>query len=140
MSEYEDGPSEKDYNIPVPELDDHRHHGSSAHRLDTRPRRGTFDTLYGAQRLEADAPTSSEHHASGVRVRDFEEAIVDGDAGDVSPVARRSRRPTVDTVEQPRDLSPPNSVKAFAEARRRERDLSFSEQRLPGQMMVCRHG
>lgn len=40
---------------------------------------------------------------------------------------RRNRRPTIESVSSDRSVSPPNSVKAFAEARRRERELSFSE-------------
>jgi magnesium transporter len=60
------------------------------------------------------------------RARDLDEAIVDEEAADQSPTMRRGRRPTVESVSD-RSSSPPNSVKAFAEARRRERDLSFSE-------------
>jgi magnesium transporter len=63
------------------------------------------------------------------RVRDFEEAIVDEDAGEQSPTLRRTRRPTIESVSE-RSSSPPNSVKAFAEARRRERGLSVSEPKL----------
>lgn len=59
-------------------------------------------------------------------MRDFEEAIDDDDAGEHSPTMRRTRRPTIESTSE-RSSSPPNSVKAFAEARRRERELSFSE-------------
>ncbi|KAK5631898.1 hypothetical protein RRF57_007612 [Xylaria bambusicola] len=80
MSERDGSNSEKGYETPVPELDDHRHNTASAQRLD-RPRRGTVDTLYGSrQYLEADAPYSP----TDVRVRDFEEAILDEDDNDVS--------------------------------------------------------
>ncbi|KAK8035666.1 metal ion transporter [Apiospora rasikravindrae] len=102
------------YDTPVPELDDHRHQSASVQRPD-RPRRGTVDTLYGTRHLET---------PPDIRVRDFEEAIADDEADDVSPVRPRSRRPTVDTVNDGRSLSPPNSVKAFAEARRRGRAYS----------------
>jgi magnesium transporter len=63
--------------------------------------------------------------------RDFEEAVVDDEPGGVSPrpgwaAVDRSRRGTVTTLD-PRSVSPPNSVKAFADARRRERQLSTSD-------------
>ncbi|ETS75662.1 hypothetical protein PFICI_12606 [Pestalotiopsis fici W106-1] len=117
MSDHEEVSVRGGYNTPVPELDDHRHQVSSVQRLE-RPRRGTVDTLYGSRN---DLPVSP----SDIRVRDFEEAIVDidEDGGDLSPTIPRIRRPTVETN---RSVSPPNSVKAFAEARRRERLYSMS--------------
>ncbi|EAQ89209.1 hypothetical protein CHGG_05828 [Chaetomium globosum CBS 148.51] len=122
MSDQEEVANSSGYSTPVPELDDHRNQTTSAHRPTDRPRRGTFDSLYGA-RVMAPGGTSGEP-----RVRDFEQAIVDEEAGDQSPTLRRTRRPTIDSVSE-RSSSPPNSVKAFAEARRRERGLSFSEPR-----------
>ncbi len=120
MSDHEEVATNSGYSTPVPELDDHRNQTASVQRLD-RPRRGTFDSLYGA-RVMAPGGASGEP-----RVRDFEEAVVvDEDAADQSPTMRRARRPTIESVSE-RSASPPNSVKAFAEARRRERDLSFSE-------------
>ncbi|KAI2630617.1 cora-like Mg2+ transporter [Hypoxylon sp. NC1633] len=125
MSDHE-GATGSGYNTPVPELDDHRHQFASAQRSE-RPRRGTVDTLYGSlQHLH----TSGPYSPSDTRVRDFEEAVIDEDDGNVSPMAPRSRRPTFDsTTEQQRGVSPPNSVKAFAEARRRERTFSVSDGR-----------
>lgn len=120
MSDHEENISLPRYDAPVPELDDHRHQSASSQRLE-RPRRGTFDSLYGSRVIEAEALSP------GVRVRDFEEAIIDEDAGESSPTQRRSRRPTVESMADGRSISPPNSVKAFAEARRREREMSFSE-------------
>ncbi|KAI1844636.1 hypothetical protein JX265_007101 [Neoarthrinium moseri] len=117
MSDHEEVSVRGGYDTPVPELDDHRHQSSSVARLD-RPRRGTVDTLYGSRLLDLPSP-------SDIRVRDFEEAVIDEDAGDASPLAPRSRRPTVETMDR-RSISPPNSVKAFAEARRRERLYSVS--------------
>ncbi|ORY69476.1 uncharacterized protein BCR38DRAFT_332049 [Pseudomassariella vexata] len=118
MSDQDEGLSVRDaYDTPVPELDDHRHQSSSVQRPD-RPRRGTVDTLYGSRHLEL--PYSS----SDIRVRDFEEAVIDEDQDAPSLIAPRSRRPTVESNE--RAVSPPNSVKAFAEARRRERTYSVS--------------
>ncbi|KAH0526217.1 hypothetical protein TsFJ059_009569 [Trichoderma semiorbis] len=118
MSEHEETfPDAGGYDAPVPELDDHRQH-STAQRAE-RPRRGTFDSLYGARHLE------SEPGNAAVRVRDFEEAILD-EEGDIQPPPRHGRRPTVESSLDGRSISPPNSVKAFAEARRREREMSFS--------------
>lgn len=107
--------------VPVPELDDHRYQSPSFHA--ERPRRGTFDSLYGARQASADPNRPS------IVVRDFEEAIDDEDGGPegVPTPGRRVRRGTVDTVAEGRSPSPPNSVKAFAAARRRERGPSFSE-------------
>lgn len=127
MSDNEETVSDRGYDTPVPELDDHRNHGLSVSRPE-RPRRGTFDTLYGTRRLEPEESATEQNH--GIRVRDFEEVIdEDEDAPETSVNARRSRRPTVDSLSEQRvrAVSPPNSVKAFAEARRREREMSFSE-------------
>ncbi|KAH7140564.1 hypothetical protein EDB81DRAFT_56608 [Dactylonectria macrodidyma] len=121
MSDHEETVSDTRYSTPVPELDDHRHQAASAQRQE-RPRRGTFDSLYGSRQIENDQAFPA------IRVRDFEEAVIDEDAREASPTGRRSRRPTVDSSDG-RSISPPNSVKAFAEARRRERDMSFSESR-----------
>ncbi|KAK4106612.1 cora-domain-containing protein [Parathielavia hyrcaniae] len=121
MSDHEEAAASSGYSTPVPELDDHRNQTASVQRPD-RSRRGTFDSLYGG-RVMAPGGASGEP-----RVRDFEEAVADEDGADRSPSMRRSRRPTVESVSD-RSSSPPNSVKAFAEARRRERELSFSEPR-----------
>ncbi|KAM5353770.1 hypothetical protein ACJ41O_000420 [Fusarium nematophilum] len=121
MSDHEESTPVPRYGTPVPELDDHRHQSSSTQRIE-RPRRGTFDSLYGARQLEGEQASPP-----AIRVRDFEEAIIDEENGEASPTTRRSRRPTVDSTD--RSISPPNSVKAFAQARRRERDMSFSEPR-----------
>jgi len=123
MSDHEDTTPNSGFSTPVPELDDHRYHASSVQRPE-RPRRGTFDSLYGARQTVA-ATQQEEAFPSTTRVRDFEEeAVVDDEPADVSPTAHRTRRAT---VESHRSASPPNSVKAFAEARRQERQLSFSE-------------
>lgn len=129
MSEHEEGILEVGFNTPVPELDDHRRQSVAAHRQD-RPRRGTFDSLYGIRRQDRGAAQDGQT-ASDIRVQDFEEAIVDdGVEPETSPMGpRTSRRPTVDTFNDQRSLSPPNSVKAFAEARRRERQASISDGR-----------
>ncbi|WYZ40349.1 hypothetical protein EsH8_IV_000690 [Colletotrichum jinshuiense] len=129
MSDHEENISEGGFKTPIPELDDHRHHVASTPHPE-RPRRGTFDTLYGARLLGPESFSGEPSPNIRVRdfeVRDFEEAIVDEDGGDFSPHARRVRRPTVETITDQRSISPPNSVKAFAEARRRERGMSFAE-------------
>ncbi|KAK3944692.1 hypothetical protein QBC46DRAFT_404253 [Diplogelasinospora grovesii] len=124
MSDHEEVVGNSGYSTPVPELDDHRNQSASVQRPD-RPRRGTFDSLYGARQVGSGSAHDDPYAAT--RVRDFEEAVSDEDAPDDSPIFLRSRRPTVESVLEHRSVSPPNSVKAFAEARRRERELSFSE-------------
>ena len=125
-SDHLDTGSDPGYDTPVPELDDHRHQSASSQRVE-RPRRGTFDSLYGSRQPDARTDTPA------ILVRDFEEAIVDEDgAADDPPPSRRIRRGTVETVANGRAPSPPNSVKAFAAARRRERDMSFSDHRGDG--------
>ncbi|UNI16269.1 hypothetical protein JDV02_002718 [Purpureocillium takamizusanense] len=119
MSDHDGMASDPGYDTPVPELDDHRHQSSSSQRTE-RPRRGTFDSLYGTTQLEPNPSTPA------IRVRDFEEAIIDEDGLEVPAFTRHGRRPTADTCDA-RSVSPPNSVKAFAQARRREREMSFSE-------------
>ncbi|KAG6128137.1 hypothetical protein E4U22_005837 [Claviceps purpurea] len=122
MSDQEGTASGKGYAAPVPVLEDHRHESILSYRVE-RPRRGTFDSLYGSRQVDTDAgPLTPD-----IRVRDFEEAIIDEDTLDVPHTARHGRRLTVETPNEGRSVSPPNSVKAFAQARRRERDMSFSE-------------
>ncbi|KAI1151162.1 hypothetical protein F4825DRAFT_370858 [Nemania diffusa] len=124
MSDHEGSSSDKGYETPVPELDDHRHNTTSAQRID-RPRRGTVDTLYGSrQHLDAEGPYSP----TNVKIRDFEEAIIDEDDDDAPTALPHGRRLTFTSTNE-RAVSPPNSVKAFAEARRRERAFSISDSR-----------
>lgn len=130
MSEHEEAFPDTGYDTPVPELDDHRQH-ANAQRAE-RPRRGTFDSLYGARHLEPEPGNPS------IRVRDFEEAILDEEGDNVQPTPRHGRRPTVESSVDGRSISPPNSVKAFAEARRREREMSFSEARNDGEEVLGR--
>lgn len=124
MSDHEEPVSNLGY-VPIAELDDHRHQTPTA-PLPDRPRRGTFDSLYGARRLDPRPNNDSqEAEGSNIRVRDFEEAVVDGDdVNDGSLMQHLNRRPTFGTQ---RSESPPNSVKAFAQARRREHDTAVPE-------------
>ena len=113
------------YSTPVPELDDHRHQIASVQRPQ-RSRRGTIDTLYGAQLDDEPALNwvdEALRRTDAVSL-EMESAIDDQeDDGAVSPM--NMRRPRGMTNES-RAMSPPNSVKAFAEARRREqRDHSM---------------
>lgn len=111
------------YSTPVPELDDHRHQSASVQK--PRSRRGTADTMHSNFRrnLQPDLALVNEALSPPI-ARDFEEdAVEEEDFRGISPLPRtipgRSRRGTVTTVD-PRSTSPPSSVKAFAEARRRE--------------------
>jgi magnesium transporter len=128
MSEHEDTCLDTGYSTPVPELDDHRHQSASVQR------RGTADTMASAMGRNPFTPdiVIVDDGSRQLRVRDFEEAVVDEEPGGPSSAhpdrysPARSRRGTVTTLD-PRSLSPPNSVKAFADARRRERDLSTTD-------------
>jgi magnesium transporter len=131
MSEHEDASLNTGYSTPVPELDDHRHQSASVQR--SRSRRGTVDTMYSVNAHHNLTPDLAQVNQglSATIARDFEEAVIDEESGGVSPrpgnlAMDRSRRGTVTTLD-PRSVSPPNSVKAFADARRRERELSTSD-------------
>lgn len=118
------------YSTPVPELDDHRHQSASVQKA--RSRRGTVDTMHSVRRNLGPDLTLVNQGLTPTIARDFEEAVVD-DEGGVSPrpglsAPDRSRRGTATTFD-PRSVSPPSSVKAFAEARRLERDLPASDPR-----------
>jgi magnesium transporter len=127
MSDHEDTGLDTGYSTPVPELDDHRHQSISVQR------RGTADTMasgMGRNPFARDLALVTDGLAQS-GVRDFEEAVVDEETPGPSqqPGRRpsiRSRRGTVTTLD-PRSLSPPNSVKAFADARRWERELSTTD-------------
>lgn len=124
------------YSTPVPELDDHRggalEQQQQQQQLQPRSRRGTFDSQFGERRRHNSntTPAGTPLPQTTIRIRDFEEAIEDDEDGVASPMQRRQRRNTVDTTAESRDSSPspPNSVKAFAMARR-PAALSFSEAR-----------
>ena len=132
MSDHEETSLSTGYSTPVPELDDHRHQSISVQK--PRSRRGTVDTMYSANvpnRVNPDLGLVNDGLLHTV-ARDFEEAIADEESGGISPrpgrsaQGNRSRRGTVTTIDR-RSVSPPNSVKAFADARRRERELSNAD-------------
>lgn len=116
------------YSTPVPELDDHRAQSASVQK-NTRSRRGTADTLYASATWRAQGPDLA--HANELLLQDnpreFEEAVIDEEP-EISQAKIRSRRPTV-TTPSPRSSSPPNSVKAFAAARQRNREEENALQR-----------
>jgi magnesium transporter len=132
MSEHEDTSLDTGYSTPVPELDDHRHQSASVQK--SRSRRGTADTTASAMAHNPFAPNMGLVNDGLLqsKVRHFEEdVIIDEESGGASLQPSRypqdrSRRGTVTTLD-PRSVSPPNSVKAFADARRRERDLSTTD-------------
>ncbi|KAK2628624.1 hypothetical protein QTJ16_001727 [Diplocarpon rosae] len=129
MSDRESNSNNSGYSTPVPELDDHRNQGASIQR--PRSRRGTADTLHSNFRRNLGPDLSLvNQRLSPTTVRDFEEAVEDGESGRVSSLSKmapeRSRRGTITTLE-PRSVSPPSSVKAFAEVRRFERNLSTAD-------------
>ena len=140
--------SQTRYNTPVSDLDDHRNHSQISPAVTAGgSRRGT--TSNGATYSAADSAVRPDLlsvdeslRQRGTVSKGFERAIIDDDKsqhdGDLgyeeppSPLPRRglSRR-IHDALEQfarPRDpspsarsISPPNSVDAFADSRRRER-------------------
>ncbi|RAL62301.1 hypothetical protein DID88_004867 [Monilinia fructigena] len=129
MSEHEDTCLDTGYSTPVPELDDHRYQSQPIPRA--RSRSGTIDSLQVPSPLPPQSPDLARvNHTLSTIARDFEEAIIDEDSRGVSPMAvrlaDRSRRGTAATADI-RSLSPPSSVKAFADARRREREMSISD-------------
>lgn len=115
------------YSTPVPELDDHRYQSASVQK-EPRSRRGTAGSMFTGSPGNPDLSLVNEGLLHTI-ARDFEHAVIDEEAADPSPFqnrthgGERSRRGTVTTMD-PRSISPPNSVKAFAEARRRERKHS----------------
>lgn len=141
--------SQTRFSTPVSELDDHRNQPVSLPRVDTnqqaRSRRGTLVSTAGSEHLDLQAINETlQRH--GTIMRDFEEnAIAEDDeivnernfirrgSNTASPIARRNtfRRPLEPPAENPcrsrassessRSESPPNSVDAFADHRRRDR-------------------
>jgi magnesium transporter len=133
------------YSTPVPELDDHRHYINTprieAPKEEPLKRQDTIPQGYGGEMQERpDLLQAQDALREAAPVfRDFEQAIFDDD--DVNMVGRRfSVDPTAnyhtprriscgqdlahvdrDSSVSARSSSPPNSVEAFADPRRRER-------------------
>jgi magnesium transporter len=131
MSDHDEMSINTGFSTPVPELDDHRHQSATVQKSSSR--RGTVDTMHSIapRQIMANEFSSINRGLLPIITRDFEHAIEDEDNGGPSPLTSRveidrSRRGTVTTLD-PRSISPPNSVKAFADARRRERGLSTAD-------------
>jgi len=77
---------------------------------DHRPQSPAIQPLNSGQALK-----------STLRIQDFDETVADEGPLDASPGRRRGRQATIASTER-RAVSPRRSVKAFAEARRRERE------------------
>jgi magnesium transporter len=139
------------YSTPAPELDDHRFQPSSLPRADTvgaMPRRNTMraGSIDRPNLLQVNDALRDAGH--GPISRDFENAITDDECNasrsineievpmvrrdSISPAIRRTTvrrsrnnqdRPSRSRESSPssRSSSPPNSVEAFADPRRRER-------------------
>ncbi|KAI9924369.1 hypothetical protein AWENTII_003893 [Aspergillus wentii] len=139
------------FSTPVPELDDHRFQMDSPPRIETAPDVPLSPQNTAQQGLTPDTPQRPELlqvqdalRDAGSFSRDFEQAIVDDDRSgqDINAIGRRisvdpagnirhvrtysrnqqdianlSRASSVSA----RSTSPPNSVEAFADPRRRER-------------------
>jgi magnesium transporter len=120
MSGHQDGASVTGYGTSLSELDDHCHQVPAVQRPDgLHTRRSILNSLHGT-RLDTDQANPSRPCTP-----DGEDAVAE-DGHDVAPGPPRSRRLAAASSER-LSISPPNSVKAFAEARRRGQELSFAE-------------
>ncbi|MCJ1472898.1 Mg(2+) transporter [Lambiella insularis] len=144
--------SQTRYSTPVSDLDDHRLQSPIPPAIvDGSSRRGTFMHRGTVGSIDGRRPdllqVDESLHQGPPVTRDFEQAIVDddksitdatpqGDQGATTPLPRRglSRRihgvmeqfgRSRDRSPSERSLSPPNSVDAFADPRRRERAATF---------------
>ncbi|KAI1976641.1 hypothetical protein LOZ51_001362 [Ophidiomyces ophidiicola] len=138
------------YSTPVPELDDHRFQPESLPRADTMENTAPRPNIPQVLTSHADEQPSISHVRDALldgslKVRDFEQAIVDDDHSiqefdrlggrrpSLSPAAVRSHRRNrtnqdAVSIASSRSSSPPNSVDAFAEPRRRERANTLDTQ------------
>lgn len=130
MSEHEDTSLDTGYSTPVPELDDHRYQSQPLPK--PRSRSGTIESVHAPSPRVPQSPDLARVNKTLLQTiaRDFDEAVVDDESRGISPMAirmaDRSRRGTAATADI-RSSSPPSSVKAFADARRREREMSISD-------------
>ncbi|CAD6502182.1 BgTH12-02421 [Blumeria graminis f. sp. triticale] len=126
MSDLENEILGSSFSAPVPELDDHTHQIPSIQR--PRSRHDTSETIHSTnqRRIQIHELSRPSHDLSPIIARDLEEALILEDEEGVAPRADKSRRGTITNYDG-RAASPPNSVKAFADARRRERELSLPD-------------
>ncbi|KAL4883091.1 stretch-activated Ca2+-permeable channel component-domain-containing protein [Aspergillus karnatakaensis] len=148
------------FSTPVPELDDHRFHLDNQPRIDAAPD-ATLSRQNTAQQAMNEAPQRPDllhiqdvYRDSGPFSRDFEQVIMDDDrsVNDLNAMGRRfSADPTgnarhgraISRTHQDvgnrsressvsaRSSSPPNSVDAFADPRRRERANTLESHAAP---------
>jgi len=151
------------FSTPAPELDDHRHPPRSAPGnevelfQDVGPPTARRSSLDRSGLLQVNNALRDPN----LRLRDFEHVIIDDDrsekAGDVTGEGRRESvrerrftnrqgRPLLqDRIDRSRDTSssgstsPPNSVEAFADPRRRERANTL-DSRVPSFVEGLNHG
>ncbi|WEW56494.1 hypothetical protein PRK78_001939 [Emydomyces testavorans] len=135
------------YSTPVPELDDHRFQAESLPRVETTESAANMPIVSQVAAPQPEEQPSVSHveellRDGSLRIRDFEHAIVDDDHSNqdfecirgrrmsVSPAAVRPYRRNQDagSISSSRSSSPPNSVDAFAEPRRRERANTLESQ------------
>ncbi|KAF2263820.1 cora-domain-containing protein [Lojkania enalia] len=146
--------SQTRFSTPVSDLDDHRNQPASMPRADnegSKPgsRRPTFASIQPLPdrpnlRLQVNEALESQDFTA----RDFENAVVDDDGSHLSPeyarrgsiahtmVERLSRSRASSTTS--RSVSPPNSVDAFADPRRRERAGTINS-RAPSELELAIH-
>ncbi|KAF3479798.1 magnesium transporter ALR1 [Arthroderma uncinatum] len=143
------------YSTPAPELDDHRFQAEGLPRVDTMES-PVPQSMPGAPGLPEIQPTANNQpiHDGTPRYRDFEHAVMDDDEEadmdrlgarriSVNPMGARLnpnelRRPSVTSSHTSVSTSPPNSVEAFAEPRRRER-ANTMESQMPGERELHLH-
>jgi magnesium transporter len=133
------------FSTPVPELDDHRHRPRSAPRNEGEPSREVLHAAGRQNSLDRSGllQVNDALRDPSFRPRDFEHVIIDdersergidaagggrrGSARERRFTNRQGRPQLLDRIDRSRDTSssgstsPPNSVEAFADPRRRER-------------------
>ncbi|EZF33013.1 metal ion transporter [Trichophyton mentagrophytes] len=140
---------------PAPELDDHRFQAESLPRAEIMENPAARGSLEGRDRPELLLPVNSNTMQERAPIcRDFEHAVIDDDEEEdldrlgvrrvsVNPMGSRlgpndARRPSVTSSHTSVSTSPPNSVEAFAEPRRRER-ANTMESQMPGERELNLH-
>lgn len=149
------------YSTPVPELDDHRSRVGAPPQVDDTPERGRITQDIVQHGFSTDTPqrpdlfpVQNARREAGTQYRDFEQAVVDDepsgvdghtlgrhfsiDHADNIRHGRRASRTQQDHANRSRETSvsarstsPPNSVEAFADPRRRERANTLESHMVP---------
>ncbi|KAM5444757.1 hypothetical protein MferCBS31731_000212 [Microsporum ferrugineum] len=143
------------YRTPAPELDDHRFQAEGLPRAETMEGPTARSSTENHGRPELLVPVAGNGILDGSpRCRDFEHAVMDEDEEEnldrlgarrvsVNPMGSRlspndTRRPSMTSSHTSISTSPPNSVEAFAEPRRRER-ANTMESQMPGERELNLH-